>query len=679
MKKIFKILGALLLLLMVAAVTVPFLIPAETYKKEITRVIYERTGRTIEIAGQVSASVYPTIGARLEGVTLSNGKGFSEKPMLKLKEMNVEVALMPLLQKQVQVQKFILENPIIELEVNKQGKPNWEFAPIAAAPAQEKAALSFDVISRAEAQEEAPAEDSAAMIEILEKLQIGVVQINHGTLNFVNHQTGVKQGASDINLTFGLKNLDDPFVLKGSAVWNKEKISVDAKLDNPRQLLKTKSADVVANIASSMLDVDFSGKATPASVQGALSLNTPSIPKLTGWTTGTPMAWKGPGALALNIKGQLACSATLCGLKQSNIDLDSLKLAGDIGALLGGKAPKIQGNLSTPLLDINAFMPAQTASNDVLFGLVSSAHAAPASGWSNDPIDLSGLGAVNAAIKFSADAIKFNQIDIGKSVFDVALNNGALALDIVQMGLYQGNAKGTITATTGNAVGVNLSASGINAASMLKALTGDDRLSGTLVLNMALNMAGSSQRAMISSLGGNGNAKFTDGALKGINIAQMVRDAKAAVLQQQNTSQKTDFAELGGSFTIANGVVTNKDLSMKAPVLRLNGEGQVNLPQMTVNYRLLPKLIASIEGQGGADDKKGLVIPIIVEGPLTSPSYRPDLASMVQDALKNPEQLKENLKNLKGEGKAIENAVKAVRDNPKENLGNLIQGLGGLR
>ena len=103
-----------------------------------------------------------------------------------------------------------------------------------------------------------------------------------------------------------------------------------------------------------------------------------------------------------------------------------------------------------------------------------------------------------------------------------------------------------------------------------------DRIEGTLNANMNVAMRGASQRAMISALGGNGKILFADGAIRGINIAAMVRNAASAFLDSSaRENQKTDFAELSGTFNIVRGVLTNNDLALLSPLLRVGGKGKL--------------------------------------------------------------------------------------------------------
>ncbi len=132
---------------------------------------------------------------------------------------------------------------------------------------------------------------------------------------------------------------------------------------------------------------------------------------------------------------------------------------------------------------------------------------------------------------------------------------------------------------------------------------------------------------MVETLNGNGNISFTNGAIHGINIAQMLRKAQTLGMGSAG-EQKTDFAELSGSFTIANGILDNRDLKLLAPVLRVTGKGRVPMPPRTIDYEVEAKLVASLQGQGGSDALAGLPIPITVKGSWDDPSIATDWRSV---------------------------------------------------
>src|SRR3546814_17740817 len=109
-----------------------------------------------------------------------------------------------------------------------------------------------------------------------------------------------------------------------------------------------------------------------------------------------------------------------------------------------------------------------------------------------------------------------------------------------------------------------------------------------------------------------------------MRISDWSSDVCSSDLQSFDEAATTDFAELSGTFTIDKGIVTNKDLSLVAPLVRMTGEGQIPLPPRTVDYVVKPKLVGSIEGQDGASDLAGVTVPIKVSGPWSDLSSQPD-------------------------------------------------------
>jgi hypothetical protein len=140
------------------------------------------------------------------------------------------------------------------------------------------------------------------------------------------------------------------------------------------------------------------------------------------------------------------------------------------------------------------------------------------------------------------------------------------------------------------------------------------------------NAHGGNQLQVVSTLMGDGRIRFLDGAINGINLAETLRSAGSLGLGDTGGPQKTDFAELGGSFVITNGVIDNRDLRMLAPLVRLAGAGVVPMPPRTVDYGLDAKLVATTEGQGGKAAMTGAPIPIRITGSWDNPSYNVDWA-----------------------------------------------------
>lgn len=89
-------------------------------------------------------------------------------------------------------------------------------------------------------------------------------------------------------------------------------------------------------------------------------------------------------------------------------------------------------------------------------------------------------------------------------------------------------------------------------------------------------------------------------ARSGVNLAEIARTVQSALTGQAfGSSAKTDFAELGGTFDIVNGVLTNTDLKLLNPLVRLSGQGIVDIGGQGMKYRIEPKAVASSKDKAG--------------------------------------------------------------------------------
>ncbi|HVS26087.1 MAG TPA: AsmA-like C-terminal region-containing protein, partial [Burkholderiales bacterium] len=138
------------------------------------------------------------------------------------------------------------------------------------------------------------------------------------------------------------------------------------------------------------------------------------------------------------------------------------------------------------------------------------------------------------------------------------------------------------------------------------------------------------------------------------NFKSKLGALKGQQTQAADKSQKTDFSELKASFDIRNGVAHNDDLSMKSPLLRLSGSGDINIGEDRLNYLAKASIVESGKGQGGADisSLKGVTIPVRVSGPFKAPQYSLDFGAAATEVVKQKAEeavkgkLQEKLKGL---------------------------------
>lgn len=318
--------------------------------------------------------------------------------------------------------------------------------------------------------------------------------------------------------------------------------------------------------------------------------------------------------------------------------------------------------------------------------------AAPA--WSNDPIDLAGLNYVDAQLRLSIAELSVGNAHFAPVALEASLASGQLKGTISNLGAYGGQASGTIDVDVSLDVpvyAVRGDLTGVLALPLLSSAADFDKLDGKLSAKIDVRSNGQSQQAIMSNLAGSVVANFQDGAIRGLNVAQMIRQLTSGTLSgwQESREQTTDLSQLSASFRIDKGQATTTDLNLVGPLVKMTGGGTIDLGAQTLALRVEPKLVMTTEGQGRSSDPVAFGIPVAINGPWASPRIYPDVAGI----LDNPDAAYAKLKEL-GNGLFAPGGVGSGSSNPSagggqqdslgsqlgETLGNLIQqGLGAGR
>lgn len=641
MKKLFIGVGAFFVLVILVALVAPFLIPADTFKGQLLAQVKEKTGRDAKIDGEFRLSLLPRVEFVARKVSFANAPGGKAKNMVLLDGLNVQVALFPLLGGEVEIDAFVLEKPVINLEIDNAGKPNWEFS------GGQKRNLGRGDSERAE-----PSSGSSSGPG-LSGLKLGDVRLVDGRVSYSDARTGVAHRIDGINLSLSLPSLDSPMKADGSLIWNNEKIVMALRLSNPNGFLSGRMTEVETKIAASTVTLSFKDTASggkTVKAGGALDLDVPSIRRLASWV-GAELQAPGSGYGPLKIAGQVDVDGAKYAFRQATLLVDAIQGSGEVAFDGGGRKPQITGNLRLGKLDLNPYLPPeQKAPVEATEKPAAAGKKAPPADWSDDPIDLTGLNGVDASLDLTVDGILLRNIKIGQSNVKVTVKNGVLVTDLTKMALYEGTGRAKLTANGADQtarIAVTVDLTNFQAYPFLKDAADFDRLEG--VANADLNVAtqGRTQRELVSALGGSGKVTFLNGAIRGINLAAMLRNVASAFMDSSaKETQKTDFAELGGTYVIARGVLTNQDMLLKLPLLRVSGKGTVDLPKRRVDYRIEPKVVASTQGQGGTADAAGVKVPVVISGPWDNLSYKPDLAGALGGLAKDPKKALDSLKGL---------------------------------
>jgi AsmA protein len=308
--------------------------------------------------------------------------------------------------------------------------------------------------------------------------------------------------------------------------------------------------------------------------------------------------------------------------------------------------------------------------------------------WSNDPIELAGLNYVDAQVRLSAAELNIGEAHFAPVALEASLASGVLKGIVSNFGAYGGQGSATLDVDVSRDAPVyalHSDLTNVRALPLLKSAADFDSLDGRLQARIDVRSGGQSQQAIMSNMAGAVTANFQDGAIRGLNVAQMIRSLASSPISgwQESREQTTDLTQLSASFRIEKGQATTADLNLIGPLVKMAGAGTIDLGAKTLALRVEPKLVMTTQGQGRASDPVGFGIPVVIVGPWASPQIYPDVAGI----LDNPDAAYAKLKEMgnglfgPGAGNTANGSDNPSRGNSLgDTLGNLIQqGLNAAR
>lgn len=657
MKKTIKKIAAaaLVLVLLVAGglYALAAFAPMDYVEQKARAAVKEKTGRDLSIGG-TRVVFWPHIGVTLKDVAFSSADWAEEKTMLRLGEMDVHVALRPLFEKRLEIVRFVLNQPEITLEVSEKGARNWEFpaAKKESAPADKKAA-------------DAPAGDAMAGFRLNE------FEIRKGRVLYNDRQKNSRTLVENVNVTVSFPDMDSAFQLDGSLNYLGKRVQMVMSVDAPKAFIDGKPSAGNLVLSSDMIKASVEGVFATSGTLIRTNKMTAEIPSLSGlaaWFTQKPPEKLPFEKISFEAKANI--DAENIALDGALLRLDEVESKGTVRLKFGGVRPHIHARLTLNKIDLDRFIGDAAAGGEG----AGKKSAVPHNDWDATPIDFSGLSAVDADVMVNAGGFSLRGVEVGKSTLRALLKDGKLEGSSSEAALFGGMFSSEIALVArpdgGAEQKLDFRMKDVQAQPVLEKFADFKKLSGATDANISVTSRGISQKEIIGNLAGDGAVTFKNGALTGIdfvNIAQMIQRG----LQDAGVGEgKTEFVDLGGTFKIAQGIVTNNDFRMRGPLVQAGGSGTVDLPRKYVKYRVTPVLTAS----SAAENARGVGVPVDIAGPFSNIRIKPDFKSVIQNAVSDPAAIKE-------QGKALEQNLKGIKDDLKKDPGAAIQNLlggGGL-
>ncbi|CAN1723045.1 AsmA protein [Hyphomicrobium sp. 1Nfss2.1] len=689
--------------------------PSDLIRREIISRVKAETGRDLTIAGPASFTFFPSLGLRLNGVSLSAPAGMGGAPLVKAESFDVGVKLMPLLRQEIVVDRLVLNEPVFSLRVDADGRRNWDMAgaemPFRFAGARENGGWVAGA-------RELIAPSAHAAPRELAALSLDDISIINGAVRYNDERNGAWGRFDGINARFALPGLDQPLVGSGDFLADGETFRFKSTLSTPAELAARRSAKLVLDVSGMPLSIGYDGTIGGDQAGGTLKADAPSLSALAQWW-GTPVS---PEAGAGAVSFSAVLNATARTVQLTNIDLKAgrtaaagavsfeerqgarphvgadLRISGlDVAALpLGAdlRAAAGQGRSVPAPTPLSLDAPAPAEEPQSIDDLLNQQQPGPrvkgytqrADGaWSSEPIDIKALGLVDADARLQLVDITYGRTKIDTARATVDLKDQVARIDLAEVRLYNGLGKGQVTldATQSEAAFTSdISLTGVNAGRLLRDSAKVDWLDGTADVSWKVTGRGASEAAIVNSLNGSSRVAVNNGAVMGFDLGGALDELSEGGIPDFNydRTKRTTFRSMTGSFTIANGIASNSDLKLDSPHLHATGTGSVDLPQRSLDYTVKPKLVANLKGDGGEKDAAGIEVPVHITGSWQQPKFQPDIAGAL-NSQGTVDAVKQIGKQLKGKnaGEVVKDLFGKSEDGGPSKAQKLLDGLFGKK
>lgn len=491
----------------------------------------------------------------------------------------IAVAVMPLLSKQVVIRQIDIDGLAVTVIKKKDGTLN-----IADLVATDNKGV-------------APAKQAATPTTApLSAFDIAGMRVTGARLDWRDEQAGSHLTLDPLDISTGAVRVAD-----GQARIEAFRFGVKGKAGASSFALQL-ATPVAFDLARQTLEL--------AQIAGQLELSDPRLPMQT---------------LALTLSGSASADLaqqTATVQFESRLDASQIKAQVDVARF----APlAFAFDLGIDQLDIDKYLP-PTKPDD----------PAPTA-----KIDLSALKGLDFKGKVQIGRLVAAGIKADDLHLRLAAQGGRLDIAPYSAAFYGGRLEGTLSADAhGNRFVLQQTLVNTAIQPLLRDLIDKDLLSGRGDVSLDIRAQGDNVDAVRKSLAGTAQIALADGAIKGINLGQKLREAQALLQGGKNlavagdSTQQTDFSELSASFRLARGVARNDDLLAKSPLLRLAGAGDIDIGNSRLDYLLKTSVVATTQGQGGRERDRltGVTVPVRLTGSFAQPEWQLELGSLLQEA-----------------------------------------------
>ena len=552
------------------------------YKTTIEEQIYKHTGRKLQIAGNayLGISLIPTL--IIDDVSLANSSWAENPQMIKLKSMQIQVSLLPLLQKEIIIDTINFIQPHIYLEKSSSGMVNWNFA------SPQKVSSNKQKLIFAQLSKSSQSENNISILpNYITNIAIHNIGIQEGFIQYYDAKTNTKEELYIPSLNINMDSINSPIKTNIYALYNNQPISATIELSSLNSFLsKAKSYPFTLNIQAYNTNSNLSG--VIENLYDNISFDFSGNFYNPAGNFNLPET-----TLEANFTGNLNKITTT--IKTLNI-VENM-ITGTISADISNKIPYITADLQSSKIDLRSLQPTQPlAFNFSVFSVANAAEYVPAT-----PIPYDILKTINGNIKLNIKELIVNDaISASNISLKTSLNNGKLTIKPLTLNFGNGNIELDASLNSQNKnLSLILNSKNILLQDLHKEFIingkGDFGIlsGGKTTIHADLTSHGDTYRQLVQNLNGNfvfvmSEADIQTGALHFLTdtfIQQLLSVLK--INTQKNTNVNVKCAVLNTN--LANGKASfPQSIAIQSNKLTLSSTGTINLINDKIDFSIAP-------------------------------------------------------------------------------------------
>jgi hypothetical protein len=535
-------------------------------KPQIESAFKEATGRELILRGNLDLKIGLTPSLVVSNAALRNAPWGSRQEMAKIKRFEVDLALIPLVFRHVEVKRIVLVSPDILIETNPAGASNLDF---------------IKKIGAEGAKGENPAAEKV-------KLTINEIDIRDGRVTYRNGKTNEANVIIAERFNASAGSADSPLRVALNGSFNGTRFEAKGNLvalASLRDAARPWPFNLTLGAAGASVSLDGTIKDV-ANLQGfdikvvVKSKDAAGIDELLGKT--------------VPIHGPLEMSCRLTGPGPKVYLISELKLAvsgsdfeGSVGVDISKPRPVLTADLRSKKLDLRPFAEKKKTSSKTL----------PASHkvFPESPLPLASLQLADAEVSLKAAEVLSPQLVLHNLTASLALKAGRLSVKPVTAIIGGGSLVAHFDLEPrGKVAQVETVAtiSQLDLGAMLRELKKTNILEGRVDARIDVSGRGSSIAGLMSGLTGMTYVIMGEGRINDKHIGLLGSNIGSNLFRMINPFYKesptTALSCLVCGFRIRSGIAETTALVVNSDSMSVVGEGTINLCTEGLDFNLKP-------------------------------------------------------------------------------------------